>query len=166
MLLGRFINNHGKNHTLTINRLYAVAIPLLLNAASVTGFSVIASIVGGQSLSAISGGSLSWNVGIAITCICALALSFSGYKILHLYERWSWIPVLVAIVIAVGCGGEKLSLQAETAPAEVSMILTYGCLIAGFMIPFAGIVSDVSVYISPEGPRYVHSLTNCFGQLT
>jgi purine-cytosine permease-like protein len=130
-----------------------VAIPLLLNAASVTGFSVIASIVSGQSLSAISGGSLSWNVGIAITCICALALSFSGYKILHLYERWSWIPVLVAIVIAVGCGGKKLSLQAETAPAEASTILSFGCLIAGFMIPFAGIVSDISVYISPEGPR-------------
>lgn len=134
--------------------LYAVAIPLLLNAATVTGFSVIAAIVGGQSLSAVSGGSLSWNVGIAITCICALALSFSGYQILHLYERWSWIPVLVAIVIAVRCGGDKLKMQAETQPPEASTILSYGCLIAGFMIPFAGIVSDVSVYISPEGARW------------
>ncbi len=61
--------------------------------------------------------------------------------------------MLVAIVIAVGCGGEKLLMQAETASAETSTILTFGSLIAGFMIPFAGIVSDVSVYISPDGSR-------------
>ena len=85
--------------------------------------------------------------------LCSLALSFSGYKILHLYERWSWIPILDTIVISVGCGGGKLSLQAETMPADASAILTCGSLIAGFMIPFAGIVSDVSVYISPEVPR-------------
>lgn len=139
------------------NRLYAVTIPLLLNAATVTGFSVIAAVVGGQSLSAVSDGDLSWNVGIAITCVVALILSFFGYRILHLYERWSWIPVLIAIVIAVGCGGNKLFMQAETAPPKASTILSYGCLIAGFIIPFGGTVSDVSVYISPEAPRYMPS---------
>jgi purine-cytosine permease-like protein len=141
------------------DRFYAVIIPMILNASSVTGFSVVSAVVGGQSLSAISSGSLSLNVGIALTCICALALSFAGYKILHIYERWSWIPVLIAIVITVGCGGSKLKLQAQTQPAEAQTILTFGCLIAGYMIPFAGIVSDISVYISPDAPRYVNP--NC-----
>lgn len=130
----------------------------MLNAATVTGFSVIAAIVGGQSLAAVSGSTLSWNVGIVITCIIAMLLSFAGYRIIHLFERYSWIPVLIAIAIAVGCGGKKLSLQSETAPPAASTILNYGCLIAGFMIPFGGTVSDVSVYISPKAPRYFQLL--------
>ncbi|KAL3426541.1 Purine-cytosine permease fcyB 1 [Phlyctema vagabunda] len=133
--------------------LYAIVIILLLNAASVTGFCVIAAIVGGQCLSAVSDSGISWDVGIVITLIISLALSFSGYKVLHFYERWSWIPVLVAVIVATGCGGSKLRLQATPPPPEAQTILSYGCLIAGFMIPFAGIVCDFSVYIKPETPK-------------
>lgn len=141
--------------SLNINavRLYAITIILLLNAASVAGFTVIAAIVGGQCLSAVSNNNLSWNVGIAITLIISLVLSFTGYKMLHLYEKWSWIPILISIIITVGCGGSKLMLQAETAPPEGQTIVSYGCLIAGFMIPFAGIVSDFAVYMTPEAPK-------------
>lgn len=136
-----------------ITRLYAVTIIILLNAASLTGFAVITAIVGGQCLAAVSNNGLSWDVGIVITLTISLALSFSGYKVLHLYERWFWIPVLVAIVIAVGCGGSKLRLQAETASPEAQTVISYGCLIAGYMLPFGGTVSDFSVYITPDAPR-------------
>jgi purine-cytosine permease-like protein len=130
-----------------------VGLLLLLNAASVTGFCVIAAVVGGQSLSAISEGDVSNNLGISITCIVALVISFSGYKVLHIYERWCWIPVLIAIVITVGCGGSKLKLQVEQLPAEPATILSYGCLVAGFAIPFGGIASDFAVYFNPNVSR-------------
>lgn len=120
-----------------------------------TGFSVIAAVVGGQTLTAVSGNTISINVGIAITCIVALLVSFSGYKIIHIYERYCWIPVFVAIVIAVGCGGNNLKLQVvPEEPATVQAVLSYASLIAGFMIPFGGIVSDFAIYITPSAPRY------------
>lgn len=135
--------------------LFGISIILLLNAATVTGFTVIAAIVGGQTLAAVSGSTISVNVGIVITCILALVVSFSGYKVLHIYERYSWIPVFIAIVILIGCGGKNLTHQTvPEAPATAQAVLTFGSLIAGFMIPFGGIVSDFAIYIDPSASRY------------
>ncbi|KAI9742636.1 MAG: hypothetical protein M1818_003777 [Claussenomyces sp. TS43310] len=134
--------------------LYAVVVPLLLNAATITGFSVIAALVGGQTLTAVSDNTISSDVGIVITCIIGMLITFCGYKVLHLYERYSWIPALVAIVICVGCGGKHLQKQhVPEAPATAATVLTYGCLIAGFLIPFGGTVSDFAIYITPEASR-------------
>ncbi|KAH7418825.1 purine-cytosine permease FCY22 [Cadophora sp. MPI-SDFR-AT-0126] len=134
--------------------LFGISIILLLNAATVTGFSVIAAVVGGQTLAAVSDSTISINVGIVITCIIALVVSFSGYKILHIYERYSWIPVFVAIVILVGCGAKNLAHQTvPEAPATAQSVLTFASLIAGFMIPFGGIVSDFGIYIDPSASR-------------
>jgi hypothetical protein len=39
-------------------------------------------------------------------------------KVLHQYERYAWIPALVAIIIATGCGGKKLTQQAVVEPGK------------------------------------------------
>lgn len=133
---------------------FAVGIILLLNAATVTGFTVIAAIVGGQTLAAVSDSTISVNVGIVITCILALVVSFGGYTLLHKYERYSWIPVFVAILVLVGCGGKNLAHQTvPEAPATAQSVLTFASLIAGFMLPFGGIVSDFGIYIDPSASR-------------
>lgn len=133
---------------------------MLLNAATITGFTVIAAIVGGQTLAAVSGSTISVNVGIVITCIIALVVSFSGYKVLHIYERYSWIPVFVATLILVGCGGKKLRHQTvPEAPATAQSVLSFASLIAGFMLPFGGTVSDFGIYIDPFASRYTTYLS-------
>ncbi|KFZ16483.1 hypothetical protein V501_02223 [Pseudogymnoascus sp. VKM F-4519 (FW-2642)] len=133
---------------------FGVSIILLLNAATITGFTVIAAIVGGQTLAAVSDSTISVNVGIVITCIIALVVSFSGYKVLHIYERYSWIPVFVAILVLVGCGGKHLTHQTvPEAPATAQSVLSFASLIAGFMIPFGGTVSDFGIYIDPSASR-------------
>jgi purine-cytosine permease-like protein len=107
-------------------------------------------------LTAVSDNNISVNVGITITCVVALVVSFMGYKALHLYERYSWIPVFVAIVIAAGCGGKNLARQVvPEEPATVQTVLTYASLIAGFMIPFGGTVSDFGIYVTPSASRYL-----------
>ncbi|TQN74800.1 Purine-cytosine permease fcyB [Colletotrichum shisoi] len=121
---------------------YLVSIPLLLNAATVTGFSLSSSIVGGQTLAAVSPGHIDVKVGIVIACLVSFAASFVGYRALHMWERWQWLPNLVAIVIAVGCGGKHLWKQAETPPPTAAQILNYGGLMAGYFITFGGTASD------------------------
>lgn len=130
---------------------YLVTIPLLLNAATLTGFSLISSIVGGQTLASLNPDKVSVNIGIVITCIISFAVSLLGFNAVHFWERWTWIPNLISIVIAVGCGGKYLHLQAEAAPAKASQILTYGSLIAGYFMTFGGTVSDYSIYHNPRG---------------
>lgn len=133
---------------------------MLLNAATATGFTVIAAIIGGQTLAAVSGSTMSINVGIVITCIIALIVSFSGYKVLHIYERYGWIPVFLAFFVLVGCGGKNLTHQTvPEAPATAQSVLTFASLIAGFMISVGGIVSDFCIYIDPSASRYTTYLS-------
>ncbi|KAK1759371.1 purine-cytosine permease fcyB [Echria macrotheca] len=130
---------------------YLVTIPLLLNAATVTGFCLLSAVVGGQSLAAINPENVSVSVGIVITCLVSFAVSLLGFRAVHFYERWSWIPNLVSLVIAVGCGGRYLHLQTDAPPATVSQVFSYGCLIAGYFITFGGTSSDYTVYHNPTG---------------
>ncbi|KAK4156545.1 NCS1 nucleoside transporter [Chaetomidium leptoderma] len=84
--------------------LYLVTIPLLLNAATLTGFSLLSSVGGGQALSSLSPAKVSVDVGIVIACLVSFAVSLLGFHALHFWERWTWVPNLIAIVITVGCG--------------------------------------------------------------
>ncbi|WYZ45280.1 hypothetical protein EsH8_VIII_000596 [Colletotrichum jinshuiense] len=145
---------------------YLVAIPLLLNAATVTGFSLSSSIVGGQTLAAVNPGYIDVKVGIIITCLVSFAASFIGYRALHMWERWQWLPNLIAIVIAIGCGGKHLwKQQTDVPPPTASQILNYGGLMAGYFITFGGIASDFTAYHNPNKTTKIFSYIY-FGILT
>jgi len=132
---------------------YFVSILVLLNLATLTGFCVVDSIIGGQALSAVtSGETISATVGIVIIAILALGISFCGFKVLHVYERWAWIPALIALVIATGCGASGLRQQVQVVPATAPQILSFGGLVAGFMLPWAALASDFSTYMHPSAP--------------
>ncbi|CZR58243.1 related to purine-cytosine permease [Phialocephala subalpina] len=131
---------------------YCVSIVAILNLISVVGFTIIAIIICGQTLSAVSDGKMTITVGIVLAGLLGMVVSFCGYTVLHLFNKYSWAITIVSIVIAVGCGGHHLSKPVPTEPATASTILSFGCLIAGFMLPFAGIMSDFAVYYSPAAP--------------
>lgn len=133
--------------------LYLATIPLLLNAATVTGFSVVSAIVGGQSVAALNPQHVSTTVGIVVVCLVSFAASLFGYRALHMFNSWTWIPNLIAIVIAVGCGGRHLHLQADAPTASASQVLSYGGLIAGYFLTFGGTLSDYSIYHDPRSTR-------------
>ncbi|KAJ2896705.1 Purine-cytosine permease fcyB [Zalerion maritima] len=131
---------------------YMVSLPILLNLATMTGFCVIICVVGGQCLSAVTSGSLSPNLGIVLTALLSLGISFCGFKVLHFYETYAWIPALIAIVIAVGCGGSHLKDQAppvET-PPPAPAVVSFAMIVASYMIPWACLASDFTTYFNPD----------------
>lgn len=138
-------------------RQYLVLVPILLNLATLTGFCVIDSVIGGQTLSAVSGGSLSVNVGIVIIGIVSLLISFCGYRVLHIYERYAWIPAVIAIIITAGTGGKDLSKQVvPEEPATAAAVLSFASLVAGFVLPWAAIAADFSTYMHHEASMSVY----------
>ncbi|PGH03888.1 hypothetical protein AJ79_07246 [Helicocarpus griseus UAMH5409] len=130
--------------------LYCVYVLVLLNLATVSGFTVIDCVIGGQTLAAVNAGTISVNAGIVIVAVLALFISFFGYKVLHQYERYAWIPTLVSIIIATGCGGKNLVHQVDPPEPSAKAVLSFGGLIAGFLIPWAALSSDFCTYISPD----------------
>jgi len=132
--------------------LVGATLPVILNLATLGGYCVINALLGSQTLAAVSGKNLSAAAGVVVVSVIALAVSFMGYRILHIYETWSWIPALICLVIAVGVGGKNFHLQQETLPATAPTILSFGALIAGFIVPYAGIASDFFIYMRPDAP--------------
>lgn len=59
----------------------------LLNIVIMVGYSMINCIIGGQILSAVSGGSMSIVVGIIIIAGISWAIAVFGMSMFHAYER-------------------------------------------------------------------------------
>jgi len=68
---------------------YPAILPALLNLVSFIGFCAVNSIVAGQVLAAVNPGGLSVNAGIVIVAIVSMFISFCGYRVLHMIERWA-----------------------------------------------------------------------------
>ncbi|KAK5400802.1 hypothetical protein LTR06_011223 [Exophiala xenobiotica] len=133
---------------------YLATIVVILQLATLTGYTIIISIVSGQTLAALSSGHLSINVGIILIVILSLVVSFMGYRILHIFETWSWIPTLVALIATLAVGGKHPSSQAEAPPASARAVVTFGSIVASLSISWCAVVSDFAVYVSPTVPRY------------
>lgn len=148
--------------------LYGASVIVLLNMATNTGWTIVSAIVSGQTLGAVSGGSLSWDLGIVIVALLALLVAFMGYRVIHYYERYAWIPALIGIVIMLGCSGHRLKEQVPTEPPEAQTIITFACIVVGFLITWAAMVSDFAVYVSPTVPRQVmhtHMTSGAFSNM-
>jgi purine-cytosine permease-like protein len=129
------------------------SIPVLFNLATLVGFCVIMAVLGGQCLSAVADGNLSSSVGIVIVALLSLVISFCGFSVLHVYERYAWIPALIAIIVATGTGGFGLKQQSPVeAAATASGVLSYGMVVASYMIPWACMASDFTTYLEPSTP--------------
>jgi len=135
-----------------LSRRYIVNLIAILQLATLTGYAVITSVVSGQTLAAVSHGSINATVGIVITIAAALVISFMGYKTLHYFENYSWIPSLIAFCIAAGLGGQELRNQGPATKPAASAVFSFLSLVASLCVSWAAIVSDFSVYVSPKVP--------------
>jgi purine-cytosine permease-like protein len=77
-----------------------------LNVIAALGWGAINSITGAQTLRVVSNDSLPIAVGIIIIAVISMVVSFVGYKWIHIYERFSWIPVFIAYCIVAGVGAK------------------------------------------------------------
>lgn len=100
----------------------------------------------------MDGETINATVGIVIVALLALLISFCGFKVLHMYEKYAWVPALIAIIIATGCGGKHLKEQVEVPAATAAQVLSFGGLVASFMLPWSALASDFSTYMHPKAP--------------
>jgi NCS1 nucleoside transporter family len=99
------------NRTMVVARYfmgyYPSKLACLLNIIIMLGYGLIDCLIGGQILSAVSGGSLTVIVGIIIISAISWVVAVFGMSIFHLYERWAGLPQLIVLFILFGCAGPK-----------------------------------------------------------
>ncbi|KAG9218319.1 hypothetical protein CCMSSC00406_0007310 [Pleurotus cornucopiae] len=129
---------------------HGVMLPCVMNLIGITGFCILNCILGGQTLSSVADGRLTWTVGIVVTAVISLLLSFCGYRVLGWYEKVAWLPVLIVFLVALGVNGGHLSLPQVVESPPAASVLSFGASIAGFVMSWSGMASDFATYFHPK----------------
>ncbi|KAB5594379.1 Mitogen-activated protein kinase kinase kinase [Ceratobasidium theobromae] len=148
---------------------FGAVLPAALSVLGGIGYNILNAILGGQTLSVVSGGRMSWNVGIVIISLISLLasattsvgwvlklcqISFIGYRIVHWYERVAWFPVLVVYIVLLGVGGRHLT-EGSAPPGSARSVLSFASTVAGFTISYAPIMSDYTSYMRADVASYL-----------
>jgi purine-cytosine permease-like protein len=73
----------------------------VFNILACIGWSSVNTIVGAQLIHAVNG-NVPGFAGVLIISIATFIVTLFGYKIVHAYEFWSWIPCFIVFLIVLG----------------------------------------------------------------
>ncbi|CAF0721924.1 unnamed protein product [Adineta steineri] len=140
---------------------YGASIMSVINIIVSLGWAAINSITGAQTLRVVFNDSIPMVVGIVIISIISMIVSFVGYKWLHIYERYSWIPIFIAYCILAGVGAKyftsskMVSVNATTLNnnsrrAQISRILSFGATCFSISSSWCTCAADYNTYFSED----------------
>jgi NCS1 nucleoside transporter family len=137
--------------TMTISRFsfgwVGGSIMAIFNVAACLGWSTVNVIVGGQVVAALSNGAIPQQVGILVITILTTLVSIYGYKYIHRYERYAWIPMAMIFFLLLLVSGSKMSII-PTPPlnvAELASFVSFGGAVYGFATGWSSYASDYNV---------------------
>jgi purine-cytosine permease-like protein len=103
---------------------------------------MVNTIAGANILYDVGDGHLPESVAVLIIGLVALVVGLFGYKIVHKYERYSWIVMLVCICIVAGFGAKHfVNVPMGSGAAETSSVLSFGTAIIGFQISWSPVTA-------------------------
>lgn len=123
-------------------------------------------IVGAQLLNAVNA-NVPGYAGIIIIAAATFIVTLFGYKIVHLYEYWSWIPCFIIFLIVLGefaHSGKFSNLPMQTGNAEAGSILSFAASVFGFGTGWTSYAADYTVY-QPRSANRVRVFAWTFGGL-
>jgi purine-cytosine permease-like protein len=119
-----------------------------LNCVACVGWSTANTIAGAQALCAVGDWTFSAAVGTVIIGMCTLGLGMMGYKHVHLYEQFAWIPTLITFFVLLGVAAKHLvNNPMPVGRAEAAAVLSFGGTVWGFCIGWVSMASDYNVYM-------------------
>jgi NCS1 nucleoside transporter family len=134
----------------------------IFNVAACIGWSTVNVIIGGQLVSALSGGAVPTWLGILILAILTTVVSLYGYKYVHRYERYAWIPMAIIFVImtVVAAPGFQIIPTPAMNVATIAGLISFGGAVYGFATGWSSYAADYNVNQPEDTPaRRVFWLT-------
>jgi len=105
-------------------------------------------IVGAQLINAVNNNVPGW-AGILIIAFCTFFITLFGYKVVHAYEFWSWIPTFIVFMILLGefaHSGAFMTLPMGVGTSEAGSVLSFGAVVFGFATGWTSYAADYTVY--------------------
>ncbi len=126
----------------------------LFNVAAITGWSAVNAIVGGQLVTALSQGTIALPVAILVIAALTTIVGIYGYKYIHSYARYAWIPVAAIFLILIILAGPKVSIipTPVLGIAEIASFISFGGAVYGFATGWSSYAADYNVRQPEETP--------------
>jgi NCS1 nucleoside transporter family len=119
----------------------------LFNVAACIGWSVVNVIVGGQLVSALSNGVIPNWVGILVIATLTTLVSLYGYRYVHRYERYAWIPMafIFLLMFVISVPHATAVVAKSSGLAYLASLLSFGSAIYGFATGWSAYAADYNV---------------------
>ncbi|RAQ45676.1 nucleoside transporter [Aspergillus flavus] len=141
----------------------------LLNIIVNGGYAVIAAVVGGQLLVAVSGDSVPLAAGIVIIVAIGFLVSFCGFTLIHHYERYAWIVALVLICVTWGQSARYFSptpgLSQLSGIDYSGACLSYFAVVFGVACSWCPIAGDYYIHYPADTSKWLVFSLTYFGQV-
>ncbi|MCE1163338.1 MAG: cytosine permease [Thiomonas sp.] len=126
---------------------HGAKIMALFNVAACIGWSAVNVIVGAQIVTAISGGAVPVWAGILLIAVLTTAVSLYGYRYVHRYERFAWMPMAaIFLIVLFTAGGQMQALPTPVwTMAHVASLVSFGGAIFGFATGWSSYAADYNV---------------------
>ncbi|CAI7595374.1 hypothetical protein N7533_003781 [Penicillium manginii] len=134
---------------------WGVKLIALFNVLACLGWAAANIIVGAQLINAVNP-DVPGYAGILIIAFCTLAVVFFGYKVVHAYEYWSWIPTFIVFLVVLGVfahSGDFVNIPMRTGKIELGAVLSYGSTVFGFGTGYTSFAADYTVYQPSDRSR-------------
>jgi NCS1 nucleoside transporter family len=126
----------------------------IFNVAACVAWSAVNVIVGGQLIFSLSNHIIPLWAGVLIIAILTTMVSVFGYRYVHRYERYAWIPLAIIFLIMCVVGAPHFALVTPTASgaALVAGIVTFGGAVYGFATGWTSYAADYNVNQPEDTP--------------
>jgi NCS1 nucleoside transporter family len=123
------------------------SIMAIFNVVTCIGWSVVNVIVGGQLVNALSSGVVPNWVGILAIAALTTLVSLYGYRYVHRYERYAWMPMaLIFLLLFVMNVPQATVVMAKgTGIGYLASLLAFGGAIYGFAAGWGPYAADYNV---------------------
>jgi len=130
---------------------YGATVLAVANIIACIGWSMVNSIVGGQIILEVSDGKCPLAVGIILIAIISLIVALFGYKVVHQYERYSWVLTLILFAIVAGLGAKSFAnIPMPSGKGEMASVLSFGAAVFGFAVTWCSLTMDYNVNMSEK----------------
>lgn len=136
---------------------YGVRLCTLISLITCVGWSAINVIVSAQLLHIVNNQALPEWAGVFIVTLLSLAITLFGFKTLHLFEKWSWVPTVIIFLIIAVRMGKSHTFTAGTmgsGATEAGNVLSFGATIYGYATGWTSMASDYTVYMKKSTSRF------------
>lgn len=127
---------------------HGVKVVACFNVLACVGWSAVNVIVGAQLINAVNT-NVPGYAGIIIIAAATWLVTVFGYKVVHAYEFWSWIPSLIIFLIILGefaHSGRFSNLPMGSGSVEAGSVLSFGASVFGFGTGWTSYAADYTVY--------------------